>query len=127
MRHGSDSRYPLHIMRYTHIFLRLGLAFTFLYAAFAALIEPASWVGFYPEFLRNLLSETFLVYGFSAYEILIALWLLSGKKTLSAAALSAITLAGIVVFNFGALDIVFRDVGLFFAALALAADSRMKR
>ena len=38
--------------------------------------------------------------------------------------ISAATLLGIIVFNLGALDIVFRDIGLFFAALALAFLSR---
>ena len=60
-------------------FLRVGLAFVFLYAGIAALGNPDAWSGSFP------------------------LWL-----------------TGVIVFNLGALDIVFRDVGLFFAALALA-------
>jgi hypothetical protein len=57
-------------------------------------------------------------------ELVLALWLLSGWKTYYAALLSALSAAGIVVFNLGALDVVFRDVGLLFAAGALVVLSR---
>ena len=39
------------------------------------------------------------------------------------ALLSALAFGGITFFNLGAMDILFRDLGLFFAALALAKIS----
>ena len=57
---------------------------------------------------------------FSVYEIALGLWLLSNKKTFYAAILSALTMAGIVIFNLQGMNVVFRDVTIFFAAAALA-------
>ncbi|HUZ92750.1 MAG TPA: hypothetical protein VNG29_01995 [Candidatus Paceibacterota bacterium] len=103
--------------------LRIGLASVFLYAAVAAFIEPDAWIGYLPIFLRHIFPANLLLAGFSTYEALLSLWLLSGKKAFYAALLAAITLVGIIVANIGALDIVFRDFAIFFSALALAALS----
>ena len=54
------------------------------------------------------------------FEIILGLWLLWGKKVVYPALLSAFAFGGIALFNLGAMYIVFRDVGLFFAALAIA-------
>ncbi len=99
--------------------LRWGLAFVFFYAAIASLRHPQDWVGFFPQFVRNMIPQNLLLTGFSIFEIILATWLFSGKKTLWAAGIAALALAGVTVSNLGAFDIVFRDVGLLFAALAL--------
>jgi len=101
--------------------LRLGLAFSFLYVAYASFQNPLNWIGFLPQFLRDLAPATTLLIGFSIYEIVLGLWLLSGKRLMLASLLAAATLFGIVVFNWGALEIVFRDISLGLAALALAS------
>jgi len=101
------------------IILRWGLAFVFFYAAIASLRHPSDWVGYFPQFVRNLIPENMLLTGFSAFEILLAVWLFSGKKTVWSAGIAALALAGVTISNLGAFDIVFRDVGLLFAALAL--------
>lgn len=105
-------------------FLRVGLAVVFLYAAVASFLEPTSWIGFLPQWLRNIADPNALLWLFSAYEVILALWLLSGKKTYYAAILSGLTLLAIIVFNMGALDIVFRDVAILFMAVALAVLSK---
>ncbi len=105
-------------------FLRVGLAIVFLYAAVAAFLDPNSWIGFLPSPLRAMLPAQALLTAFSIYEIILALWLLSGKKTYYAAILSGLTMLAIIVFNMGALDIIFRDVAILFMALALATLSR---
>jgi len=103
------------------LFLRVGIAFTLLYAALGSTLEPVNWIGFFPPFLFDLgIPEELLLGTFSLYEAGLALWLLWGRKVVYAALLSAVTFGGITLFNLGAMDIVFRDVGLFFAALALA-------
>jgi hypothetical protein len=104
------------------LLLRLGLAFAFIYAAISAFINPTAWIGFFPEFLRG---EGVLMI-FSVGEIVLGLWLLWGKKVFYAAILSALAMAGIVWFNFGAMDIVFRDVSILLMAIALAVLSRGK-
>ena len=106
--------------------LRAGLAVVFLYAAVASFLDPNSWIGFLPQFLRNIVPANILLILFSIYEIILGLWLLSGKKIYPAAILAIITMASIVIFNMGALDIVFRDVAILFAALALAVLSKGK-
>ena len=100
--------------------LRAGLALTFLYAAIASFLDPSSWVGFLPQFLRDIFPVVFLLTSFSLYELALALWLLSGKQVKYAAILSAVTLFFIMASNLSQLDILFRDVAIFFSAVALA-------
>ncbi|MBI2446915.1 MAG: DoxX family membrane protein [Parcubacteria group bacterium] len=104
--------------------LRLGLAFVFFYAAIFSFLNPNDWIGFFPIFIRDILSVQFLLITFSFYELILGFWLISGKWQFYAGLISAATLLGIIIFNFGAFDIVFRDVGLFFASLAFVFLSR---
>lgn len=106
------------------ILLRVGIAFTFFYAAIFSFLNPGDWVGFFPRFLRSIIADNLLLLFFSFYEIVLGFWLISGGFQFYSAVLSALTILGIIIFNLGALDIVFRDVGLFFAALALALLSK---
>jgi len=78
-------------------------------------------------FLRTAIPEAQLLYLFSGYEIILGLWLLSGKQLVMSSLFAFATLAGVVLLNLGALDLVFRDVGLAFAAAALALGTSRKR
>ena len=100
--------------------LRIGLALVFLYAAIAATLDPFSWIGFFPQWLRGIFPAGFLLVGFSVYQLFLGLWLVSQYKTFYAAIFSAGTIFAIIFFNIGDLDIIFRDVAILFAALALA-------
>lgn len=101
------------------LLLRIGLAFVFLYAAIASFLAPDSWIGYFPLFLRNVIPAQTLLNSFGIYETLLGLWLLWGRHGFYAAALAGLTLLGIIIPNLGALDIIFRDVGILFAALGL--------
>src|SRR3989344_6435365 len=90
-------------------FLRLGIAAVFLYAAIASFLTPNNWIGFLPGWLKNIISGTALLVIFSAYEIILSLWILSGKKTFYAGILASITLFLIIITNITHLDILFRD------------------
>lgn len=103
----------------TELILRLGLAFVFLYAAIASLLSPLEWSGFLPAFLFRYVDSTLAIRGIAAFQIVLSLWLLSGKLRKYAAALSALTLAGIIAANLSEFIITFRDVGLLAAAIAL--------
>jgi hypothetical protein len=105
------------------IFLRVGLAIVFLYAAIASFAEPDAWIGYFPIFLRKAFSAHLLLTGFSVAEIALSLWLLSGKKLFYSALCAAFLTVGIIVFNFGVMDVVFRDFAILFSALGLAALS----
>ena len=102
------------------IFLRIGLAGVFLYAAIASFMAPAQWVNYLPQFIATSSSANLYLDIFSVIEILLALWLLWGKRIVWAALISAVLMAGVIIFNLSSLYIVFRDFGLLFAALALA-------
>lgn len=101
--------------------LRAGIAIAFLYAAIAAFLDPFAWIGFLPSWLDGMATRKLFLLLFSSYEIVLALWLLSGKQALRAATFSSATLFLIILFNVASLDILFRDVPILFAALALMA------
>ena len=115
-------------MRTAHILLRIGLAGTLAYAAISSFITPTSWIGYFPlflvEFSSQFMPQEVLLGLFSLMELFLAAWLLSGFKSQYAGFCAAAVFGGILFFNLGALDLVFRDFGLFFAALALASLSK---
>ncbi len=102
------------------LLLRVGLAFSFFYVVVNSTLNPGAWILFFPNFLTSLIPQKILLLGFSVYEAALGFWLLSNKKIFYAAILSALTMAGIVIFNLNAMDIVFRDITIFFMAIALA-------
>lgn len=110
--------------RVASLLLRIGLATVFLYASVSSFMHPNDWIGYLPNFARQAVDPKILLKGFSVYEIILALWLLSGRYITYAAGLAAMTLAGIVVFNFSLFAITFRDVALIFSALALMAIAK---
>jgi hypothetical protein len=100
--------------------LRLGLAAIFAYAALGSLLHPLEWVSFLPAWLTAHVNGRTLVGVFAIYEALLVVWLLSGRYLRYAALMCALTLAAIVLMDPSQLIVTFRDVGLVFAALALA-------
>ena len=63
---------------------------------------------------------------FGVSELLIAAWILFGKKILIPSLLAAAYLAGIVALNWRYSDLLFRDIAILGAALALALRSRWR-
>ncbi len=104
--------------------LRVGIALTLLYAATAAFLDPTSWVGYLPAWVRSLVPAGPLLATFSILEIALGLWLISGKQPRLAGMAAAATLFAITVANIQELDIVFRDIGLLAASLAIVALHR---
>ena len=100
-------------------FLRLALAAVFLYAAIASFLEPQNWVGYFPDWISNIIPADTLLPIFSLYEIALSLWLFTKKYTFYAALVSGLTLLGIMIFNLNQLDILFRDFAILFTAVAL--------
>lgn len=104
-----------------HLILRVGVAFAFLYPPIAALSDPQSWFGYFPRFVRELpVDSLILLHGFGLIEGITALWILSGYKIRMPAVAAAGLLIGIVIFNGGAFDVVFRDLSIAASAVALA-------
>ena len=99
--------------------LRIGLIVVFLYASLSQFQHPLEWISFLPAFLTGHILPTTLIKIFATYELVLALWLLSGKFLRYGALLCALTFAGIVITNPTQLITTFRDIGLAFMALAL--------
>lgn len=104
--------------------LRWGLAFVFFYAAIASLVNPSDWAAYVPSFVSAILPTSLFLSAFSIYELVLAVFLFWGKKLWWSSLFAMITLAGIVVINFQVIDVVFRDIGLAFSALALFQMAR---
>jgi len=107
----------------TNLLLRIGVAFAFIYPAISGFVEPIAWIGYFPGFIQSLPVDLFIVLNiFGAVEIILALWILSGKKILIPCVLGAFMLVGIVTFNLSQIDILFRDVAILFMLLALISE-----
>ena len=105
------------------LMLRLGLAFVFAFAGIDAIREPAVWAAFLPPTAFKYLPMKLVLDGFSISQLVLAAALLWRKTSFLAAATSAATLAGITISSLvmdpSSMLIVFRDIGLFFASIAL--------
>jgi len=103
------------------LILRIGLAFAFIYPAIAAFFDPTSWIGYFPQFVKEIIpNEILLLNSFGAIEVILALWILSGWKIFYPSVLAAAILLSIIVFNWSQLDVIFRDVSILAIAVALA-------
>ena len=60
-----------------------------------------------------------LLHIFGVVEVIIALWILSGKYIFIPSTLAALMLLGIVVFNIPQMDVLFRDVSILLMAVTL--------
>jgi uncharacterized membrane protein YphA (DoxX/SURF4 family) len=106
------------------LILRIGVAFAFLYPAISAISTPESWVGYFPPFLLALgIPSDILLHGFGVVEVVVALWLLSGWRILVPAVVATVMLLAIVVFNLPQMEVLFRDISIAAASLALAVDA----
>lgn len=108
-----------------HLLLRIGVAFAFLYPPFNALSNPDSWIGYFPPFIHGIggMSDIFLLHVFGVIEVIIALWILSGKYIVIPSVLASVILLSIVGFNYFNFEVLFRDVSIAAASLALAVTS----
>jgi hypothetical protein len=100
--------------------LRLGLAFAFGYASIATLLAPEEFSAYVPSFLPAWATHVALRC-FAAYEVGLAVAFLSGRHIHAASLLAAATLIAILAFNLDAFDVLFRNVAIASAALALAS------
>ena len=111
-----------------NLLLRIGVAFAFLYPPISAFVNPFAWIGFFPPFLVGIVPDQVLLNSFGIVEIIIGLWILSGKNILIPSAAATALLIGIVLFNLPQFDVIFRDlsIALMSGALALEEWNKMK-
>lgn len=102
--------------------LRIGLAFAFLYPPINAIFDPITWIGYLPSFVLAFGSDIVLLHLFGAFEIVLALWILSGKRIAMPSFIAAGILVVIVLLNLSSFDVVFRDLSIAAIALALGVS-----
>lgn len=104
------------------ILLRLAVALSFLYPPVSALFDPYAWVGYFPSFLLSAVrsNDLFLLHAFGIVEIVIALWIFFGRRVFVPSIVAALMLIAIVLVNLPQFPVLFRDVAIALAALALA-------
>lgn len=107
------------------ILLRVGLAFSFIYPPLAALGDPDSWIGYFPAFILSFgIEPLLLLHVFGVIEVVIAFWILFGKRPFIPSVIAAALLLLIVACNALQFPILFRDVTIALMALALAWQYR---
>ena len=99
--------------------LRISLAFPLLYASIGSLTSPKDWLWYIPDWLAKIAPAEQMLLGHGVFELLLGVWLLSGKKTQYAAIVAGLDLTSNTLLNITTFNIVFRDVGLIFASIAL--------
>ncbi len=106
--------------KFGYLLLRAALAFSFIYPPVAAWFDPFTWLGYIPHFVTVIwpLSNMSLLHTFGIVEIILALWVLWGKKIVIPCAFMGFILLFIVVTNVDQFDTLFRDLTI--AALAFA-------
>ena len=103
------------------LLLRIALAFAFLYVAYGFWTHLSTWVGYLPAFVKGFgLAENVLIMLLAGFHLIIGLWILSGWKIFLSSLIAAAFLGAVVYFNQNQLNILFRDISLALAALALA-------
>ena len=90
--------------------LRIALAFAFLYPAISGFLSPLIWIGYFPSFLLDAFSGTALLTSFGILGIIIAIWILSGWKSLYANIIAILILLTTVLFNLSQFSVLFRDL-----------------
>lgn len=109
------------------ILLRLSIASVFIYAAVGATLQPENWLYFLPDFATNIIPANILLLCFSAFQAILSVWILTGWKPFYAGILTSFTLIAVILANLSALDVLFRDFAILFAALALTLASKQKK
>jgi uncharacterized membrane protein YphA (DoxX/SURF4 family) len=104
--------------KFAGLLLRASLAFSFLYPPIAAWSDPLTWVGYIPHFVP--FDHLILLHVFGVLEIILALWVLSGRKIFIPSILMGFILLFIVVTNTDQFDVLFRDLSIVGVAFAVA-------
>jgi len=106
-----------------HLALRVGAAFAFLYPPLNALADPYAWIGYFPLFVKGYVADEVLLHTFGIAEVILALWILSGWRIFWPSAAATAMLLGIVVFNPGNFQVLFRDLAIAAIPFSLAMIS----
>ncbi|MEK7662538.1 MAG: hypothetical protein AAB355_03570 [Patescibacteria group bacterium] len=110
--------------KFSTFLLRAGVAFSFVFPPINAFFDPDSWLGYFPKFMMGIVPDTALLHGFGVLEIIIAVWIISGRKIFIPSAMATLMLIAIVIFNQGNFQVLFRDISISLMSLSLALMNR---
>lgn len=110
----------------TWFLLRFGVAFTFIFAAVSAFFNPEPWLNYFPDFMRGIFPDMFLLHSWGAGEIILGAWLISGYRIFLPSVGACLFFIGIFIFDFHTMPIIFRNVSILCTSLALAILSYPK-
>ncbi len=109
------------------IILQIALGGTFLYVGVSIFLNPVQWQAFIPSFIDTFMSQELALYLHGAGDIILGLWVFSGKWRFWSGWVSFLWLFSITAVSGSAFwFITFRDVGLALAALAYAYIEKEK-
>jgi hypothetical protein len=107
------------LIRLAKFFLRLGLAFVFVYAAVEIHFNPDNFLRYVPAFVTTQMDITQFLPLFGGAEILLSVWLLSGKWGRASSMISFLLLCAITIPNYAFFTTLFRNVAIASGALSL--------
>ena len=105
--------------RFVPYLLRIGVASAFLYPPIAAYLNPDGWIWFVPDFVEIIVPKELFLNLFGIIELAIALGLLFLKNPTIPALGAAALLTSIIILDWQAFDVTFRDISILLSTLAL--------
>lgn len=102
------------------ISLRYGLAFVFIYAGIVFTLDPQKGLQYVPKLIQGIIDPKIFVSLFTAYEFILSAWLIWGKWSRYSGFVTAITTIAITLPNLDQFNLLFRNVAIFSAAIALS-------
>lgn len=110
--------------RAVSLLLRLGVSLALLYPAFNAYLDPYHWLSFMPPPLFDIVPDMLLIHGFGVVEIVLGLWILSGRNVFIPALGATLVFVLVVVSNVQEFQTLFTTLSMAGMALALALIHR---
>ncbi len=102
-------------------FIRVGLAFVYGYAAVETQLSPANFLKYVPPIMQAIIPVDLFLVAFGIFEMILTIWLLSGKHTEYAGLISFALMMSIIFPNMAYFPVLFRNIAIASASLALFA------
>ena len=111
--------YCMDRMKLISLLLRIGIATAFLYPPVAAYLNPDGWIWFVPDFVEVFISKELFLTLFGIVELAIGAAILVMPNPLIPALAAAGVLGAIIVLDWNAFDVIFRDIAILLSCIAL--------
>lgn len=106
--------------RLPFLFLKIGIAFVFLYAAIFVSGNAQTGGKYVPSFVTAIIPLPLFLLVFGIFEALLAVWIVTGKLRFYSGLIAAIVLIGITAIDYTYFNVTFRNVAIICACLAFA-------